>query len=141
MIAFDNKITYDEYAGLRKLVGWSPVSERQFEIGMPRSLFLTVLRDDGRCIGLARALGDGGYYILLSDVIVHPDYQKQGWGRKMLEQFMKYVDSINEENEKTMLILTAAKGKEGFYEKFGFVKRPDEKLGCGMSQWYTKAKE
>jgi len=28
--------------------------------------------------------------------------------------------------------LFSAKGKEGFYNKFGFVERPNEKRGAGM---------
>ena len=30
----------------------------------------------------------------------------------------------------------AAKGKEPFYEKFGFSERPNENLGAGMDQWF-----
>jgi hypothetical protein len=32
----------------------------------------------------------------------------------------------------------AAKDKEGFYEKFGFVSRPRENRGAGMDMWITK---
>lgn len=41
---------------------------------------------------------------------------------------MKLV-SINPSNNE---ILGASKGKEAFYEKFGFVSRPNEELGAGM---------
>ena len=29
----------------------------------------------------------------------------------------------------------AAKGKEEFYKKFGFIDRPNENFGCGMHKW------
>jgi hypothetical protein len=42
------------------------------------------------------------------------------------------------DGEQTLVMLMAAKNKEGFYEKFGFIKRPDETYGAGMSQWLLK---
>ena len=34
-----------------------------------------------------------------------------------------------------MVSLKAAKGKESFYKKFGFIERPNEDFGPGMHQW------
>lgn len=34
-----------------------------------------------------------------------------------------------------MVSLLASKGKESFYNTFGFVDRPNESFGCGMHQW------
>ena len=34
-----------------------------------------------------------------------------------------------------MVSLKAAKNKEGFYKKFGFIERPNEDFGPGMHQW------
>ena len=34
--------------------------------------------------------------------------------------------------------LMAAKGRETFYEKFGFKVRPNENRGAGMDQWINK---
>jgi hypothetical protein len=34
----------------------------------------------------------------------------------------------------------AAIGKEGFYEKLGFVSRPRENRGAGMDIWIVKGK-
>ena len=35
--------------------------------------------------------------------------------------------------------LFAAKGKEGFYEKYGFMKRPNETYGNGMCTFFNTA--
>ena len=37
-----------------------------------------------------------------------------------------------------MFILGDAKGKEGFYEKIGFHRRPNEFSGDGMTMWRTR---
>lgn len=47
----------------------------------------------------------------------------------------KILDKVNEYrrvNPNIRVYLGASKGKEGFYEKFGFVGRPNESLGAGM---------
>lgn len=47
---------------------------------------------------------------------------------KLLEQ----VDRYKKVNPNIRTYLGASKGKEGFYEKFGFISRPNDKLGAGM---------
>ena len=37
---------------------------------------------------------------------------------------------------KVKMCLLAAKGKEPFYEKLGFVERPNDRLGAGMDQLF-----
>lgn len=47
----------------------------------------------------------------------------------------KLIEKINEYkklNPEIRIYLGASKGKESFYEKFGFISRPNEDLGVGM---------
>jgi len=37
--------------------------------------------------------------------------------------------------------LMSAKNREGFYEKFGFWKRPNEHFGHGMMQFWKRSEE
>ncbi len=139
MITFDKSISLEEYNGLRRLVDWYEVSERQFITSIPKSIFITVGRDDGKVISMARAVGDGGYHLLVVDVIVHPDYQGQGIGRQMITQLIDFVhNDYIEPGETTMVSLLSAKDKEPFYEKFGFFRRPNDERGSGMSMFYTQ---
>jgi len=39
---------------------------------------------------------------------------------------------------KVFINLMAAKGRESFYKQFGFVERPNEEFGAGMTQWIPK---
>ena len=139
MITFDKSISLEEYNGLRRLVDWYEVSERQFITSIPKSIFITVGRDDGKVISMARAVGDGGYHLLVVDVIVHPDYQGQGIGRQMITQLIDFVhNDYIEPGETAMVSLLSAKDKEPFYEKFGFFRRPNDERGSGMSMFYTQ---
>ena len=139
MIEFKKDITFEEYNELRRLVGWGTISERQFNTSIPNSRFITVGKCDGKTVSMARAVGDGGYHLLIVDVIVHPDFQGQGIGKEMLSQLMDFVkNGYVEKGETTMVSLLSAKGKEPFYEKMGFMKRPNDERGAGMSLFYTQ---
>lgn len=52
-----------------------------------------------------------------------------------MEKIMDYLHSQLKPGYKFMVCLMAAKGKEEFYKKFGFIDRPNETFGCGMHQW------
>lgn len=139
MITFDKEITYEDYNELRRLVGWGMISQRQFNMSIPNSRFITVGKCDGKTISMARAVGDGGYHLLVVDVIVHPDFQRQGIGKQMISQLLDFVKGgYVEPGETAMVSLLSAKDKEPFYEKVGFVRRPNDERGAGMSLFYTQ---
>ena len=47
----------------------------------------------------------------------------------------EYLDMRASVGWRIMINLQAAKGKEGFYKKFGFIERPNENFGPGMHLW------
>ena len=49
-----------------------------------------------------------------------------------MECLMAYIEKVAMSACNTMVGLMSAKGKERFYEKFGFQKRPNEFQGNGM---------
>lgn len=64
--------------------------------------------------------------------------QGYGIGRQIVERLIDRTMESAFEGEKIMFILGAAKGKEPFYEKIGFHRRPNEFSGDGMSMWRRK---
>lgn len=138
MITYKKSITFEDYNELRRLVGWNIITKRQFDSAMTHSMFFTVAYDGDKAVGMSRGVGDGGYHLMLVDVIVHPDYQGQGIGREVVTQFMKFADDSIEKGEMISLTLLAAYGKEKFYEKFGFHTRPLGHEGAGMNLKYIK---
>ena len=72
---------------------------------------------------------------MLSDVIVDSAYQGQGIGRKLVESCIIKLKKDMKPGYKVKITLNSAKGKEAFYEKFGFKVRPNEDAGAGMDQW------
>ena len=133
-ITITNSISAEEYLGLRQAVGWSVFPLEQAEAGLQNS-HVICFRDKEKAVALGRVIWDHGYSVLISDVIVAPEYQGQGLGRKLMEAIMAYLRSLLKPGYRIMISLMAAENKQGFYKKFGFIERPSELFGPGMHQW------
>ncbi len=66
-----------------------------------------------------------------------PLEQAKGIGRELMNYAMNYIKSKLKPGWRIMVNLQAAKGKEGFYKKFGFIERPNQDFGPGMHQWLS----
>lgn len=137
MIQFDDHLTPEEYMDLRKQVGWMQFPLEEAKACVENAYLVICVRDEGKAIGVTRLLWDGGYVAFLSDVMVDPVYQGQGIGRKMVETVIEKIRENMKPGYKVKLTLNSAKGKEPFYEKFGFRERPNEDAGAAMDQWLT----
>jgi ribosomal protein S18 acetylase RimI-like enzyme len=126
--------TSEEYNQLRSMVGWGTYELEVIEKALPNSLYCVCASVDNKTMGMARVIGDNGltYYIL--DVIVIPEYQRQGIGTAMMDKVMAFIRTHASKN--SIIALMAAKGKEGFYERYGFTQRPNDRLGCGMTLFW-----
>ena len=64
--------------------------------------------------------------------MVIPEYQNKHIGTSIIENLLNQIKEYKKINPNIRTYLGAAKGKEHFYEKFGFISRPNEDLGAGM---------
>ena len=126
--------TAAEYNGLRSLVGWRTYQEGVIEKALPNTLFCVCAYRGEQLVGMARIIGDGGMVYYIQDVIVIPEYQRQGIGTQMMDMIMAYIRLHASQN--TIIGLMSAVGKEAFYEKYGFMVRPTEKYGAGMTMFW-----
>jgi GNAT superfamily N-acetyltransferase len=79
---------------------------------------------------MGRVIGDGALAYYIQDIIVLPAFQKQGVGRLIMDDIIRHLKKNCTPN--SIVGLMAAKGVTAFYEKYGFIARPDEKHGPGM---------
>jgi len=86
-----------------------------------------VLERDGDAVGCGRVVGDGGVYFYVQDVIVLPELQGLGWGARIMDAVMRYLDASAPPG--SFIGLMAAKDVEGFYRRYGFDRRPDDRPG------------
>jgi ribosomal protein S18 acetylase RimI-like enzyme len=121
-----------DFNRLRAAVGWERHTPRAVRKALKNTHYLvTVQTDRGEVIGMARVIGDIGVNFYIQDVIILPEYQDQGLGKKLMDKVMGYIKKNARPG--CFIGLMSAVGKEGFYERYGFIKRPAKGLGCGMS--------
>ena len=92
---------------------------------LKRSWYCLSGYENDKLVGFGRIICDGIVHALILDLIVHPDYQKQGIGTQILN---KLVEKCQQHRIKDIQLF-CAKGYAGFYEKRGFRKRPDDAPG------------
>ena len=135
MLKYTNTLSAEEYCELRAAVQWQPIVKDQAQSGLDHSDYIVACRNEDGIVGCARIFWDKGYIAYLADVMVKPEYQGQGIGKKMVESCISYIQSQLKEGWRIKIVIVSAKGKEGFYEKFGFQIRPNANDGAGMQMW------
>jgi len=70
-------------------------------------------RDQGRLVGIARAITDFAYCCYLSDLAVDVAYQRQGIGKRLIDETRART------GDTATLILVAAPAAETYYPKIG----------------------
>ena len=123
-----------QWMKLRASVGWASFPDDIVEISLRNTLHCVCAYENDELIGMARVLGDGVFTFYVGNVMVHPNRQNEGIGKMILEKLLDWVDKHAYPGARASLL--SIKGKESFYEPFGFECRPDETHGSGMSKYY-----
>jgi len=119
---------------LRGGVGWASFSEETAQKSLDNTLFCVCAMDGDELIGMGRVLGDGVFTFYIGNVMVRPDRQNEGVGSAIMDKIMEHVDDCAVPG--AIASLLSIKGKEDFYSRFGFMERPDDTHGAGMSKYY-----
>ncbi|WP_316569461.1 GNAT family N-acetyltransferase [Neobacillus sp. YIM B06451] len=117
-----------EFFDLYETTGWNTAFDYSDEVlhkAISNSWYSVSARLDNRLVGFGRIVSDGFYQTFICDLIVHPDFQRQGIGMKIMQLLMDHCKKMNV----NYIQLSCAKGKVGFYEKFGFHVRPSDAPG------------
>lgn len=122
-----------EYNMLTDSVGWGTKEESIIEEALKNTLYSLCVYDEDKLIGYGRILGDKTIFLYIHSVMVLPEYQGKNIGTGIMNKLLEQINEYKKVNPYIRTYLGAAKGKEGFYEKFGFVTRPNEDLGAGMA--------
>ena len=139
-ILYTNSLTPEESNLLRVSVGWNKIENSLAAKGLENTAFIVCARHAGKAVGMARVITDYGYVVYIADMIVLPDYQGHGIGGEIMSRIMDYINENTAQGHCKYIGLHASKGKEEFYEKYGFIKRPADNLGCGMTQWIDRTR-
>lgn len=121
-----------EFNLLYNAVGWGAYDENITQKALDNTFYSVSVYDDNNIVGYGRIIGDAICFLYIQDIIVKPEYQGNKIGTTIMKKLLEKINEIKKENSKLRVYLGASKNREGFYEKFGFIKRIDVDLGYGM---------
>ncbi len=120
----------EEYCELRVAAGLSPRTRAAAEAGLPNTLCGVCVRDGKRLVGMGRIIGDGGCNFEVVDIAVHPDYQRQGLGTRIMQALVDYLEQNAPPSAYVSMI--ADEGAPALYARFGF--EPVAPVSIGMAR-------
>ncbi len=133
------QITYKEYTptpeefnNLTEAVDWGTRENKIIEEALKHTLYSLCVYDENKLIGYGRIIGDKTIFLYIQDIMVIPKYQGKKIGTGIMNKLIEKINEYKKVNPEIRTYLGATKGKESFYEKFGFISRPNEELGAGM---------
>ncbi|MGD8912563.1 MAG: GNAT family N-acetyltransferase [Candidatus Thiodiazotropha sp.] len=91
---------------------------------------LVTARVDGKLVGIGNAISDGYLVVYYPHMLVHPSYQGNGIGHKMMEMLLSIYRDFHQQ------MLTADGKAIGFYKQMGF-----ERAGNTEPMWIYSGKE
>ncbi len=90
-------------------------SLEDLQVALDNSKPICVAWEGDRLVGFARATSDGVYRATIWDVVIHPDYQGNGLGRKLVVSLLSHPHLSRVER---IYLMTTY--QEKFYERIGF---------------------
>ena len=108
-----------EFNMLTESVGWGTRENNIIEEALRNTLY-------------SLCVYDKTIFLYIQDIMVIPEYQGKKIGTGIMNKLIEKINEYKKMNPEIRTYLGASKGKESFYEKFGFVSRPNEELGAGM---------
>ncbi len=124
-IEINGQIEQAEVVALYKANHWSSAEKpEKLILALRNSHTLVTARIGDDLVGIGNAIADGHLVVYYPHMLVHPDFQGKGIGRKM----MQAMQSIYEDYHQQML--TADGDAIEFYKALGF-----ERAGKTESMW------
>ena len=125
VISCNSPIQEDETVALYRANNWSSANKpKELLAALRDSHTLVVARVDGRLVGIANAISDGHLVVYYPHMLVLPEFQGQGIGRKMMMKMQEVYSGFHQQ------MLTADGRAIDFYKKSGF-----SKAGQTESMW------
>jgi len=116
----DKNIPAEQLEALYRSVEWRAYTREDQRPHLSRAYensdYVVSAWNEEQLIGLARCLSDDVSIFYLQDILVHPDWQKQGIGTKLLRECLVRYGHV-----RSKVLLTGAESHLArFYESFGF---------------------
>ena len=110
-------------------VGWTNYTNNptMLEEAVKASLWQLAVYDKEELVAYIRLVGDRHSVLLVQDLLVRPDYQHQGIGKKLLEEALATFPNVYQR----LLVTERSEKNLSFYQSLGFVEL-SEQASTGM---------
>ena len=130
-ISLEDKVEEAEVVELYRANEWSSAEKPERLVpALLNSDTLVTARLAGVLVGLGNAISDGHLVVYYPHMLVHPDHQGRGIGRKMLKAMQKRYKDFHQQ------MLTADGEAINFYKSVGF-----ERAGNTEPMWIYAGNE
>lgn len=124
-IKLNDALEQDEVLSLYTANRWSAAEKPlQLMAALQNSHTLVTARAGNRLVGLGNAISDGHLVVYYPHLLVHPDYQRLGVGKMMMQAMQARYSSFHQQ------MLTADGQALDFYRALGF-----ERAGKTEPMW------
>lgn len=140
----ENQINYkiikelcpEDLIELRKEIGWKDINYEQIKKGLDNTMCKVSIKIDNQIIACGRLVGDYSCKGILSDIIVHPEYQGKGYGKIIVTTLIEMTNNNLKEGELFQIEATPTAGNKDFYLKCGMKYKPENQDGVYL--WLKK---
>ena len=87
-----NTLTAEEFISLWESVWDGAPTFEQVTLGLQHTLFRVSVWDGDKVVAMARMIGDLGLDYYIKDVVVRPEYQGRGIGRRMINELLRFIN-------------------------------------------------
>ena len=124
-IKLDDVVGEPEVLALYSANHWSAADKpAQLMAALLNSHGLVTARAEGQLIGLGNAISDGHLVVYYPHMLVHPDWQRRGIGKKMMQALQTRYAGFHQQ------MLTADGAAVDFYRSLGF-----KRAGATVPMW------
>lgn len=116
----------EEILPLYASVGWTVYTHAPdvLQQGYEHSLLTLAAYEDGKLVGVIRAVGDGYTIVFVQDLLVFPDYQRKGIGTALLQEVLRRFSHVYQ----IELATDNTPQTVAFYKSLGFLELSE--IGC-----------
>ena len=105
-------------------VGWTNYTNNptMLKEAVKDSLWQLTVYDEEKLVAYIRLIGDGHSVLLVQDLLVRPDHQRQGIGKKLLEKALETLPHVYQR----LLVTERSEKNLAFYQSLGFVELSEQ---------------
>lgn len=113
-----------DLVALYSSVGWTNYTNNptMLEEAVEASLWQYAVYDEEELVAYIRLVGDGHSVLLVQDLLVRPDHQRQGIGTKLLEEALARFPHVYQR----LLVTERSEKNLDFYQSLGFVELSEQ---------------